>query len=218
MGAKTWMIAFAEGDAKEILRANPKLNREAAFALAQKLFPSETLEQTHDGSLAYTNPPDDKVLIGCFPGLSIIAAGEFGIDYPSRLPKAYLDAAEGRTVYLHAMHSVVDWFAYAKWEHGELIRSLSLTPDCGILEDIGERAAFEIPFWKGEHTPFDSEEDDQDYPFLFHPLDLGEAALAEIFGYQIEGVIDPSYIEPEDIPLMAFKRIKPSKPWWKFWQ
>jgi hypothetical protein len=45
-------------------------------------------------------------------------------------------------------------------------------------------------------------------------LELGEAALLEFFGYQLEGPIDPTQIEPSQIPLMCFKR---SKPWWKFW-
>ncbi|MGW3628080.1 DUF6928 family protein, partial [Streptomyces sp. NPDC000880] len=29
------------------------------------------------------------------------------------------------------MHSVVDWLAFAVWEDGRLIRSLSLSPDDG---------------------------------------------------------------------------------------
>jgi hypothetical protein len=34
-------------------------------------------------------------------------------------------AAAGRRVVLHAMHSVVDWLAFAVWEDGRLLRSLS---------------------------------------------------------------------------------------------
>ena len=52
------------------------------------------------------------------------------------------------------------------------------------------------------------------YPFPFHPLDLGEAALAALFGYHIEGPIDPALLAPETIPLARYKR---SRSRWKFW-
>ena len=42
--------------------------------------------------------------------------------------------------------------------------------------------------------------------FRFHPLELGEAALAEFFGYQLEGDVNQNYLDPKDIRLMCFKR------------
>ena len=53
------------------------------------------------------------------------------------------------------------------------------------------------------------------YPLPFRHLDLGEKALKEFFGYQLEGFADASLLEPEKIPLMRFKRRK--RPFWKFW-
>jgi hypothetical protein len=214
MGAKTCMLAYVDGDAREILRSNPQLDREASLALAKKLFPSERLEAFDDGDLLDTSPPTAEIYVGCFPGLSIIAAREFGIDFPSRLPAHFLDAATGNTVYLHAMHSVVDWFAYAIWVNGKLERSLSLSPDSGILEDIGPRRPFEEPYWGGSHPLCDESDGEHVDPFPFHPLELGEAALLDLFGYQLEGLIDPSHLEPENIPLARFKRVR---PWWKLW-
>jgi hypothetical protein len=35
---------------------------------------------------------------------------------------------------------------------------------------------------------------------------LGEAALRELFGYNLEGLIDPAQPDVEHIPLMRFKR------------
>ena len=123
--------------------------------------------------------------------------------------------SRGRTLYLHAMHSVVDFFAYAVWRDGKLERALSLSPDSGIIEDIGTRLPFEEPYWAGGHPAIDpSEVDEIDYPFPFHPLELGEAALGALFGYHLEGPIDESLIKPESIPLARFKR---SKSRWKFW-
>jgi len=214
MGAKTWMLAYVDGDAGEILKSNPQLDRAATSALAKKLFPSAKLEPMEDGDLSFTCPPGKEIYIACFSGLSIIAASEFGIDHPSRLNKNFLEAATGNTIYLHAMHSVVDWFAYAIWVNGKLERSLSLSPDSGILEDIGPRLTFEEPYWSGRYPACDPQEGECDYPFPFHPLDLAEAALLELFGYQLEGVIDSSHVEPETIPLARFRR---SKSWLKFW-
>jgi hypothetical protein len=57
------------------------------------------------------------------------------------------------------MHSVVDWFAYAIWANGKLLRSLSLSPVSGILENIGQRLPFEEPYWSGEHPAVDTEEE-----------------------------------------------------------
>ena len=214
MGAKTWMLAYADGDARLILAAKPRLDREAAIALVRQLFPAGKLEPIADGRLSYTCPGDDEIYVGCFPGLSIVAASEFALDHPSKLPRSFIDMAGGRTLYLHAMHSVVDWLAFAKWQQGELVRSLSLAPDNGIIEDIGARLPFEAPYWAGQHPALDPGDEDSDYPFPFHPLDLGGAALFDFFGYQLEGPLGLSGIDPEEIPLLGFKR---KRPWWRIW-
>lgn len=213
MGAKTWMLVYSKGSPVEILRSNPVLDQAATSEFAKKLFPSEKITPSRDGDLSFTCPADDELVVGCFPGLIIVAAKEFGIDVPSQLPAKFIDACPGHSVYLHAMHSTVDWFAYAVWKGGKLQRSLSLSPDSGILEDTGDRLPFEVPYWNGEHPALDPEEDDDDYPLPFHPLELGEAALLALFGYQLEGFMAPSQLEPETIPLMQFTR---KKSWWRF--
>ena len=215
MGAKTWMLVYADANAREALGAKPQLDRAATQKLAGTLFPGEKLDPAGEGDLSHTCPPDSELHIGCFAGVSVIAAKEFGIDYPSRLPQRFIAAGGSGTITLHAMHSVVDWFAYAQWSNGELLRSLSLSPDSGILEDIGQRLPFEAPYWSGEHPAVEGDEEDT-YPFPFHPLDLGEAALRELFGYQLEGYVDASLLEPESIPLIRYSRSR--SPWWKFWR
>jgi hypothetical protein len=215
MGAKTWMLMLADSNAREALAAKPQLDREATQKLATILFPGEKLEPIGNGNLAYTCPPDNEVHIGCFPGVSVVAAKEFGIEYPSKLPQRFIAAGGSGTVTLHAMHSVVDWFAYAIWANGKIVRSLSLSPDNGIVEDIGQRLPFEEPYWSGEHPAVDSEEEKDVYPFPFHPLELGEATLKDQFGYQLEGNIDASLLEPESITLVRYKRSRSA--WWKFW-
>ncbi len=216
MGAKTWMLVTSSGSATETLSKRPNLDRDAAIAYAQSLFPNETLSQIEDGDLYYTNPPDNQLFVGSYGDVKVIAASEFGIDYPSKLPEKFVPKMGCAT--LHAMHSLVDWFAFAHWDNGKLRRALSLSPDSGVMEDIGERLTFEKPYWDGEFPAVDDEEDD-DYPFPFHPLELGEAALLNFFGYQIEGYADQNLIEPEDFPLIQFNRAANphAKPWWKIW-
>jgi hypothetical protein len=222
MGAKTWMLVYAEGLMRGRLVQTSTPDRAATVALAHRLFPGETLEPMEDGSLGWTNPPDGELVIGSFPGFDVVAAKEFALDYPSRVPEKFIEAADGRTVYLHAMHSVVDWFAFGVWENGRLKRSLSLSPDKGILEDIGARLAFELPYWEGKHPLIGPGEEPTDYPFVFHPLELGDAALRALFGYYMEGLSDATMVHAETIPLLRFRRSMGLNGdarwrWWKVW-
>jgi hypothetical protein len=214
MGAKTWMLVYADRDAREALAKRPALDRDATARAAAALFPKNKLEPLGDGDLSNTSPPDDELCVGCFPGVSIVAAKEFGIDYPSKLLPRFLERGRHGTITLHAMHSVVDWFAFAIWSNGRLTRSLSLSPDSGILEDIGPKLPFEEPYWSGKR-PAAEDPEEEEYPFPFHPLELGEAALANLFGYQLEGMIDPSLLEPETIPLVRYQRSRSLLRLWR---
>lgn len=216
MGAKTRMLITSAGNACETLTKRPSLDRDAAQAYAQSLFPNETLSQIEDGHLSYTNPPDDQLRVGSYGDAKVLAAKEFGMDYPSMLAKQFIPKSGVTT--LHAMHSSVDWFAFAHWIDGRLIRALSLSPDSGVLEDIGEHMEFEKPYWAGEFPAVEEGEEDE-YPFDFHPLELAEAALLHFFGYQLEGYVDRDLVDPEEFPLLRFKRTlnSPNKPWWKVW-
>ncbi|HLW86714.1 MAG TPA: hypothetical protein VKR60_15965 [Candidatus Sulfotelmatobacter sp.] len=213
MGAKTWMLVYADAKVGEALRSNPQLDRAATLRLATSLFPKDKLEPLGEGDLSYTCPPNNELHIGCFPDVAILAAKEFGIDYPSKLAERFISAGGSGAVYLHAMHSVVDWFAFAKWMNGKLVRSLSLSPDNGILEDLGQRLPFEELFWSG-NNPVTNDDGEDEYPLPFHPLELGEAALREFFGYQLEGFTDSALLQPESIPLLKYKR---GRYRWKVW-
>lgn len=207
------MVVYSKENPKEVLKSYPTLDRDATITLVSKLFASEKLLALSDSDLSFTSPPNNEIVAACFPGLVVVAAKEFGIDYPSKLPAKFIDTFSEGILFLHAMHSVVDWFAFAVWNSGKLQRSLSLSPDSGIMEDIGTRLPFEGPYWAGDHPVVDPYEDDAAYPLVFHPLELGDAALQEFFGYRLEGLLDASQLEPERIPLMRFKR---KKAWWRF--
>ena len=118
----------------------------------------------------------------------------------------------GRRVILHAMHSVVDWLAFAVWEDGILTRSLSVSPDSGIMENIGEPYDFERPYWTGQHPvePIPGWPSEGPYPLPFHPLDLGEDALRALFGFILEGQPNPDDIDPDQVPLHQFRVSDPT--------
>ncbi|WP_434361818.1 hypothetical protein NF212_25200 [Parasalinivibrio latis] len=215
MGAKTWMIVYSNGNAREILNSSPNIDKTQTETCLQTLFPATTLTVSGEGDLSFTCPEDNEIYAGYFNGVFVVAASEFAIDLPSELPKQFITDTLGTTIQLHAMHSAVDWFAFAIWEKQKLIRSLSLSPDSGILENTGTPFNFEAPYWDGVHPAIDPLDDSDEYPLDFHPLELGEEALNFMFGYQLEGASDDATLEPESIPLLCFKRQK--KAWWRFW-
>jgi hypothetical protein len=103
------------------------------------------------------------------------------------------------------MHSVVDWFAYAIWTpDGQLRRSLSLAPDDGIYENLGEPLPFERPYWAGEH-PLEVDEDEEPYSLPFHPLELAEDALRTFFGFNFEGYLLDDDPDLEKVILAGYQ-------------
>ncbi len=52
MGAKTWMIVYADANAREALRVRPHLDRAASLRLANALFPREQLAPLEDVALS----------------------------------------------------------------------------------------------------------------------------------------------------------------------
>lgn len=153
MGAKSWMIAYSQGRPRDILASRPQLDPAGTDALVADLFGRDEPSRLGETDLFAINPPDNEIVAGAFESLFIVAAREFSLDNPSQLKPRFLERAPAPDVYLHAMHSVVDWSAFAVWQGGELRRSLSLAPDFGIVEDIGQRMAFEQSYWNGSHPP-----------------------------------------------------------------
>ena len=87
-------------------------------------------------SLARTNPVSSEVYAGCSSGVTVIATDEAALDQPTQLDPRFLAECNGRNLYLHAMHSVVDWFAFAVWQpDGSLVRALSVSPEGTELRD-----------------------------------------------------------------------------------
>jgi hypothetical protein len=103
------------------------------------------------------------------------------------------------------MHSVVNWFAYAVWAgDGTLQRALSLSPGFGIIENTGTPLGFEDPFWAGQRPVEGAGFDEQPYTLPFHPLELAEAALGALFGFNYGGLQSDDDPDLENIVLAGF--------------
>lgn len=210
MGAKSWMIAYSQAAPREVLTGGPSLDEAATDALVSELFRGAT--RIGEADLFSINPPNGEIVAGVFPGVTVLAASDFGVDYPSKLHPRFVQHGSDGMIHLHAQHSVVDWFAFGVWRGGELIRSLSVSPDFGVMEDVGERMPFELPFWDGAHPAVD-EEEEEEYGLPFHPLELSEVALPELFGFVLEGMPLEDSIEPDEVSLLRYAK----RPWWKSW-
>jgi hypothetical protein len=207
VGAKTALLAYASEDPVEALRQAREFDPAATRALVAATHPGWDGAASSTGNLFEDCfPPDGTVYAGSFPGVDILCDRDLMGDLPSEFPARYLDAAAGRRVILHAMHSVTDSLAYAIWENGSLVRSLCVSPDSGIVENIGDPLPFEAPYWAGEYPVGDG------YPLPFHPLDLGgDAALRALFGFIIEGRSQPADIDAFSVTLAGFQ-VRPEKP------
>jgi hypothetical protein len=214
VGAKTGLLAFTDGDLPVTLRESVLPDRAETAALVGQVLPGYTLEDVDDLALGYAVYPDDEIIYAATAGGTTILCDRrlMKYDRPSTLPRHLIDLAAGRRIVHHAMHSGSDWLAFAIWEQGRLVRSLSLSPDAGVTESIGTPLPFEAPYWAGEHpvrpSPFWPDRDP--YPLPFHPLELGEDALRALFGFILEGGREPTDIDPDALPMHGFRAVDPS--------
>ncbi|GAA1288463.1 hypothetical protein Psi02_71280 [Planotetraspora silvatica] len=213
MGAKTALLAFTDGDIRPALLGATRSERAETEALVRQVHPGYAVAPAEDGTLwDSVYPPDDVTYATVLAGAELFCDRRLVFDLPSELPEHLLKAGAGRRIIMHGMHSVVDWLAFAVWEDGVLVRSLSLSPDGGIEENIGEPYDFELPYWAGERPvePVPGWPDEGPYPLPFHPLELGEDALRALFGFVLEGVSAPDDIDTEAVHLYGFQVTDPS--------
>ncbi|MFE6359856.1 DUF6928 family protein [Streptomyces sp. NPDC057806] len=207
---------YADGDVPGSLRRVGAADLDRTAAMMRRLYPGCEIEKC-EGSTLWDGvyPPKGTAYAASWPGVEVIGDQSVMMDAPSELPGHLVAASAGRRLVLHAMHSVVDWLAFAVWEDGRLVRSLSLSPDCGIIENIGEPLTFEQPYWAGDRpadiVPWPGEEDEP-YALPFHPLDMGEDALRALCGFIQEGRPEPDDVDADAIELFGFHVRDPRRP------
>jgi len=198
-------------DLRRALQGAVRSDATQVIDFVRGLHPTYEVTAIGDGSLgedAY--PPDDTSYATVLAGAELFCDRRLICDRPSQLPDRLLRAGAGRRIIMHGMHSSSDWLCFAVWENGDLVRSLSVSPDGGIGENIGKPYAFELPYWAGEHPVASVPPGDGPYPLPFHPLELGEAALRALFGFILEGRPGPGDIDPFDVHLHGFRL--PTRP------
>ncbi|MES9535997.1 MULTISPECIES: hypothetical protein [unclassified Actinomadura] len=212
MGAKTALLAFADGDVRSALAGASDPDRAATERLVRRVHPGFAVEGIADGRLDDAYPPDDVTFALAAAGVDLVIDRRLVLDRPSELPEHLRRLGAGRRVVMHGMHSVVDWLAFAIWEDGTLVRSLSLSPDSGIMENIGEPLEFERPYWAGERAvePDPTWDDEEPYALPFHPLEMGEDALRFLFGFVIEGRWEDTDIDAGAVPVHGFRVTDPT--------
>src|ERR1700722_15332571 len=83
------MLLYAEGEIRPVLQAAPPVDRAAARALVERLYPAHRIAQVEDGTLfEQANPPDYHVYAGCFPGLAVSGPATARCDVPSACHRA----------------------------------------------------------------------------------------------------------------------------------
>ena len=200
----TAVVMYADTNPIDVLRAAPVLDRSATLVLVSQLFPGDEVAEIGDALLADAiNPAEGVVYIGCFPGLDIVCGWQLVTERPSEATERIVTGPDRRTAYLHAMHTVVDWCTFAIWTEGALVRGLSVSAGSGIVEDVGDRLAFEEPYWAGERE--ECPDDEGAHPLAFHPVALGRAALHALFGFRIEGHEEIDDVDPEIVPLVGYR-------------
>ncbi|MFF3541403.1 DUF6928 family protein [Streptomyces platensis] len=201
MGSKAAVVVVAEGDPREAFHRVQEIRHSKSKTLAERIL-GTAVRATELLPLDLAVWPDSgTVCAASLPGFEVICSRELAQSSPSRLTQMVSEWAEGRNAYGVFMDSAEDWSAFAVWSGGELVRGVSLSPGSGVIEDLGDRLSFEAPFWAGErrvrHTP--------GYSLPFHPIDLGNEALKEFFGFILEGHESVDCLDPEEIEIPAFR-------------
>jgi hypothetical protein len=207
MGAKTALLAFTDGDLRPALSGAASSTPAQAEALVRTVHPGHEVTPAEGGFLSRLSYPRGTLTYAAvLAGAEILCDNRLVLDRPSELPEHLIKLGANRRILMHGMHSTVDWLCFAVWDSGRLIRSLSLSPDGGVAENIGEPFAFERPFWAGEHPvePDPDWEDEEPYPLPFHPLEMGEEALRALFGFVLEGDPHPDDINADAVRLHGF--------------
>lgn len=212
MGFKSSLLAYTSGEPADLLCQPPPPDPAQTGALVAATHPGWAGTGESAGyELATCNyPPQGFVHAGSFPGIDILCDREVMVDYPSQLPARYHGPGAGRRMILHVVQSVVDFFGYAIWQDGVLLRSLSLNP-VEVIEDIGAPQPFEAPFWADGHPARPAPGKPTRFPQPVDPYELSEAALRALMGYTEGGRPADTDIDAKAVALIRFE-VPPENP------
>ena len=208
MGSRAAVIMFADQAPREVLRSGLVIDEERSRQLAGELLGGVAEEVEVLGLDLALWPARGVVTAASAPGLEIVSSRELVRDRPSELTGEVARLGGGRDAYGVFLESSEDWIGFATWSGGVVTRSVSVGVASGVIEEIGEPLAFEETFWAGEqpvrHLP--------EYPLPFHPIELGNEALKAFFGFVIEGSLDGTSVEPDEIEVATYRAADRATP------
>lgn len=99
MGAKTALLAFAEGDIRPALSGATRSERAEAEMLVRQVHPGHVVASAEDGTLWDCGyPPDDVTYATALAGAELFCDRRLVLDRPSELPEHLLKAGAGRRI------------------------------------------------------------------------------------------------------------------------
>ncbi|WP_410578150.1 DUF6928 family protein [Amycolatopsis sp. lyj-108] len=201
MGSKSAILVLSDVEPAAILRDISGKGQAESKALAERIAGSVSSDARLLPLDLAVWPEPGVVCVSSVAGLQVICSRGFITRTPSELTRLVGELAPDKKGYAVLMDSAEDWTAFAVWSDGRLQRSLSVDPEYGVVEELGDRLNFEGPFWEGVHSVQES----AGYPLPFHPIDLGNKAMREFFGFILEGREDVHSFDPEDVEIWAFR-------------
>ncbi|WP_017585592.1 DUF6928 family protein [Nocardiopsis ganjiahuensis] len=214
MGAKASMLLRSDGDTTAALRHAMDVLPQGSADLVRSTFPDRVGEPEPVGAGSLDGvgyPPEGITYAARFPGLEIVCAQDLFLP-GSKLPPHLVTAGRGRRVVSLCVHSVVDLLAFAVWDDGRLVRSLSVCPEDGVTEDIGEPLPCEAPYWAGERRLEPGFPGGAPYPLPFHPLEMARDVAEALLGFWFEGLPPGDGFAPERVALDGFRTSSCPRP------
>lgn len=217
MGFKTTLVGVGPDLPRFDVQRHPEGGAQAAAEALVRLLPATSWQSLGTQDMGRGGYPGDEEQVGVSTFGPTTVLG--GLAASTRIEEIRAAArAEGAMTWELNIHSVVDLCQFEGRDgRGQVVRSLVLTSD-NFEDDLeqaaGEPLPFEEAFWAGERGM-----DDPESPTPFHPLDLGEAAIAWIFGLAGEGALDDSLHAGlgeirwvDEIPMHGFAPVPAEKP------
>jgi len=167
----------------------------------------------------------DRLVIGAYESAAVIGAPKLFDPFKpmsspvvTRILKTFPQAA----VLSLSLHSVVNLFSYAYFEHGGLLRAYAGSADSGVVLDVGEWLAEERPHFERSVVREDKRyfySEIRGSAVEFSADAFGERLAFEVaarfFGCRL-GKSHP-VIEPLELPMEAFER-EQQKSWWRLFK
>jgi len=199
MGMKALLVAVSDGLPRQDLASQPIGPVEASRQAAESVLPGLVGDQLPDGELAEYCYPYSGVYAGTFGRTWLVACQHDAL-------LSWVPADRSRNGFRVFMQSVVSAAGFNYWGADNTFREFGGSLEDGLYTSNGQPLRFEIPFWAGDfHYPGVDDEHRGTAPMPFHPMDLGEEALREFFGFVGEGMPRADDLDAFEIPLHGFE-------------